>query len=53
MKPAGVDDPKNIHGVPSSGSIIEDARLKQIKRERDSGDERSDSKKKLKKRKSE
>lgn len=53
MKPAGVDEPKNIHVSPSSGSIIEGARLKQIKRERDSGEERSDSKKKLKKRKSE
>lgn len=53
MKPAGVDDPKNIHSL-SAGSIIEGARLKQIKkRERDSGDEPSDSKKKLKKRKSE
>ena len=54
MKPAGVDDPKNMHALPSSGSIKEGARLKQIKkRERDSGDERSDSKIKLKKRKSE
>lgn len=52
MKPAGVDEPKNIHALPSSGSI-KGARLKQIKRERDGGDERSDSKKKLKKRKSE
>ena len=50
MKPAGVDEPKNIH---ASGNITESARLKQIKRERDSGDEPSDSKKKLKKRKSE
>jgi len=53
MKPAGVDDPKNIHVLPSSGSIIEGARQKQIKRERDNGDEPSDSKKELKKRKSE
>jgi len=53
MKPAGVDEPKNIHVSPSSGSIIEGARLKQIKRERDGGEERNDSKKKLKKRKSE
>lgn len=52
MKPAGVDEPKNVH-VSSSGSTTEGARLKQIKRQRDSGGERSDSKKKLKKRKSE
>ena len=51
MKPAGVDDPKNMHALPSSGSIKEGGRLKKIKkRERD---ERSDSKKTLKKRKSE
>lgn len=53
MKPAGVDDPKNIHSLPTSGSITKGARLRQIKRERDGGDEPSDSKKKLKKRKSE
>ena len=49
VKPAGVDDPKNIRSLPTSGSIIEGAR-KKIKRERDSGDE---PKKKPKKRKSE
>ena len=51
MKPAGVDDPKNIHSLPTHGSTLEGARLKKIKRERDNGDEPSDSKKKMKKRK--
>ena len=49
LKPAGVDDPKSIHSLPTSGSIIEGARPKKIKREREGGDESSDSKKKLKK----
>ena len=55
MKPAGVDDPKNIRTASSSvplttGSIIESTRRQQVKRERDpNGDEPNDSKKKLKK----
>ena len=55
MKPAGVDDPKNIRPLPiSEEGILEGSRRKHIKRDRDpSGDEPHDSKKKLKKRKSE